>query len=81
MSTISLDDPQAVERLKLLLGTNEQIFVTDGSVVAEVKRVARKPVEINRAPRVPGRWAHLNIKVPDDFNDELPDSFWLGEEK
>lgn len=37
------------------------------------------PPRINRPPRILGLNAGA-LRIADDFNDPLPDSFWLGEE-
>jgi hypothetical protein len=46
-----------------------------------IQFIPTKPVEATLKDRVPGLHAHLGEAwISDDFNDELPDEFWLGEE-
>ncbi len=42
---------------------------------------AEQPISQPKKPRILGLHAHLGEGwMSDDFHDELPDSFWLGQE-
>lgn len=81
MSTISLDDPNALQRLKELLfgGEEGEIEVTQGAFSVRVQ-VSTPEEEQLLEKRPLGLWADIYgpIELSPDFNDELPDSFWLG---
>ncbi len=71
--------PQLAEVLSSI-GEGEQIVLTqNGRKVAEVK-----PLELEEsapsAKRVWGTHPNAISYIADDFDTELPDSFWLGEE-
>lgn len=69
--------PQLAEVLSSI-GEGEQIVLTqNGRKVAEVK-----PLEEFAPPakRVWGTHPNAISYIADDFDAELPDSFWLGEE-
>ena len=71
--------PQLAEILRAIEQGDDVILTRDGRVIAEVKpseeSVAEKPKE-----RVLGLGAGEGYYMADDFDAELPDSFWLGEE-
>ena len=53
----------------------------DYIVNKHVKFVPTKPTDEPPKKRVLGVHAHLGLHwMSDDFNDELPDEFWFGEE-
>lgn len=72
--TIDLQQtPTSLEELLELLQTDTEIVLTRGE-----EPVARLS-PIQRKQRIPG--LHRGTTwVSDDFDDPLPDSFWLGEE-
>lgn len=71
--TIALEDVQAsLDALFALVREGTEVIIMDGS-----KPLARvSPVESGkRIPDLhPGTW------ISDDFDEPLPDEFWLGEE-
>lgn len=70
--------PQLAEILRSIEQGDEVILTRDGRKIAEVK-----PVEESgnlRKKRVLGLGAGGKFYMSDDFDAELPDSFWLGEE-
>ena len=58
---------------------NEVVLKRDGRVIAEVKPVKEIPTEKPKE-RVLGLSRGAVTYIADDFDAELPDSFWLGEE-
>lgn len=81
MSTISLEDPCALQQLKEFLRLGEDVLVSDGGkVIAKVSKLSIESVDTPKRREL-GRLAHLGLVLPDDFDDELPDSFWFGEDK
>jgi antitoxin (DNA-binding transcriptional repressor) of toxin-antitoxin stability system len=76
-TTIEIRD--AGERLPELVaeaGRGVEVVLTDAGV--PVARLAAIP-RPNPAPRIPGLHAGT-VWMSDDFNDPLPDEFWLGSE-
>ena len=71
--------PQLSEILRSIEQGDEVILTRDGRKIAEVRpleqSVAEKPKE-----RIFGLSAGAVTYIADDFDAELPDSFWLGEE-
>ncbi len=71
--TIALEDVQAsLDTLFALVREGSEVIIMDGD-----KPLARvSPVELGkRVPDLhPGAW------ISDDFDEPLPDEFWLGEE-
>ncbi len=71
--------PQLAEILSAI-GEDEAIVLTqNGRVIAEVKPVEEGSTEKPKE-RVFGLGAGEGYYMADDFDAELPDSFWLGEE-
>ncbi len=73
--TVSIEDAQ--KRLAELIGLAKQ---GDEIVIAkdEQTRVRLVPCTGHPAPRVFGQYQG-RIKMSENFNDPLPDDFWLGE--
>jgi antitoxin (DNA-binding transcriptional repressor) of toxin-antitoxin stability system len=84
MSTLTINIQEAQNQLQYLLslalGGAEVIFTRDDKPVVKLVPVAQEePVSVLPKKRVFG--LHRGqIWVSDDFDDELPDEFWLGEE-
>jgi antitoxin (DNA-binding transcriptional repressor) of toxin-antitoxin stability system len=84
MSTLTINIQEAQNQLQYLLslalGGAEVIFTRDDKpVVKLVPVIQEEPVSASPKKRVFG--LHRGqIWVSDDFDDELPDEFWLGEE-
>ena len=71
--------PQLSEILGLIDEGNAVILTRDGRQVAEVKPVEEE-VEQPRRERVFGLNRGAISYITDDFDAELPESFWMGEE-
>lgn len=74
--TIALEDVQAsLDTLFALVREGTEVIIMDGS-----KPLARvSPVEPGK--RIMGLHEHLGAAwMSDDFDEPLPDEFWLGEE-
>ncbi len=70
--------PQLAEVLNAI-GEDEAIVLTqNGRKIAEVKPVEEK-MKKPRKERTLGLSAGAVTYIADDFDAELPDSFWLGE--
>lgn len=69
--------PQFAELLSFLEAGDDVILTRDGRSVAEVKSVEAtgKPTH-----RVWGTHPDAISYIADDFDAELPESFWMGEE-
>jgi len=85
MSTLTINIQEAQNQLQYLLSLAlngaEVIFTRDDKPVARLTPVA-EPESVTEAPRKK-RIAGLNrgqIWVSDDFDDPLPDEFWLGKD-
>jgi antitoxin (DNA-binding transcriptional repressor) of toxin-antitoxin stability system len=67
-----------IQELALLIRTGDEVILTTGNEplarVVPMETTEKKPGK--RTPGLfPGIW------MSDDFDDELPDSFWLGEDE
>ncbi len=71
--------PQLAEILSSIEQGDEVFLTRDGRKIAEVKPVDEK-LEQPRKKRVLGLGVGGKFYMSDDFDDELPDAFWLGEE-
>ena len=61
---------ERIQIIEDIAETLKQEIITEESTAPEPKK-----------PRVLGLHAHLGkVWMSDDFNDELPDEFWLGKE-
>ena len=83
MSTLTINIQEAQNQLQYLLslalGGAEVIFTQDDKPVVRLAPVIEKGPPAPSKKRVFG--LHRGqIWVSDDFDDELPDEFWLGEE-
>ncbi|MFZ2957099.1 MAG: toxin-antitoxin (TA) system antitoxin [Candidatus Ozemobacteraceae bacterium] len=77
MSTQTVSVQDAQKRLPELIGLATQ---GDEIVIAqdEQTRVRLVPFKSNPAPRVFGQYQG-KITMSEDFNEPMPDDFWLGE--
>jgi antitoxin (DNA-binding transcriptional repressor) of toxin-antitoxin stability system len=77
LKTISVHDlSNHLQELLSLLKEGDEVMLVEGN-----KPLARLvPVETALRERVPDLHPG-NFKVSDDFDEELPDEFWLGEEE
>ena len=78
--TVILDvaaQPQLAEILGYVEAGDDVILMRDGQQIAEVKSVEEtaKPLK-----RVWGTHPNAISYIADDFDAELPESFWMGEE-
>lgn len=66
----------SLKELLSLIDTGTEVILTEGNTpIARLVPIAASPVQ----SRVAG--LHLNaISVSDDFDEPLPDDFWLGSE-
>lgn len=64
--------------LDFVASGNEVIIVENDTVRARLVSAPTAPPP--KAPRVPGRHAG-EVWIADDFDEPLPDSFWLGDEE
>lgn len=70
------DAETSLEALLSLVREGTEVILTEGGT--PLARLA--PVEPSKQPRILGLHAHLGPAwMSDDFNDPLPDEFWLGE--
>ena len=78
--TTTMDINEAKQHLAQLLDLakeGNEVFISEGSTpVARLTAVA--PAPIARKPRVAGLHTG-SIWVSDDFDQELPDEFWIGD--
>ena len=75
MKTIELTETQSVEDLLELARKESGVVVTkSGQAVAQVIPMPARPKQ-RIAPLHPGAW-----EVREDFDEPLPDEFWLGKE-
>jgi prevent-host-death family protein len=74
--TVSLDEaPELLSELvRVALQEGEVILTEAGAPVARIV-----PADTANRPRIPGL-SEGEIWISDDFDAELPDEFWLGEE-
>jgi antitoxin (DNA-binding transcriptional repressor) of toxin-antitoxin stability system len=77
---IDLDSVQiSLEQLLSELETDEEILLTKGDApIAHI--AAAKPKAARTKPRILGLHEGQGW-ISDDFTEELPDSFWLGEDE
>ena len=74
---VEVKENQSVKDLLLLLeGETEIILTEDNQPIARILPVEQPETEAG--PRVPGLFP--GIWMSDDFDDPLPDEFWLGED-
>ena len=68
------------------IGDFQTLLKTIDSLSDDEKAVLRRHLDapapsVGAKPRTPGLHEHLgHAQLGDDFFDELPDAFWLGEE-
>ena len=75
--TIDVKATASVKELLSLLGDDTEIILTeDNQPVARIVSVEQP--EITTGPRVPGLFP--GIWMSDDFDEPLPDEFWLGDD-
>jgi hypothetical protein len=78
--TVNLQEkPTSVEELLSLLDEDENtelLLIKDDRLVARLSSVKSAPS--SPKPRIPGLHAGTTW-VSDDFDEPLPDEFWLGE--
>lgn len=78
--TIELNDlPTQLMELRSRLQTGEVVTLTDGGEPVGTI-VPQQAVQVV-APRVPGFAKRSFPWVAPDFDDPLPDEFWLGDDK
>ena len=78
--TIELNDlPTRLTELRHRLRAGEEITLTDGGE-AVAKVVPRQPTERPAVPRRLGFAKGSFLWMAPDFDDPLPDEFWLGED-
>jgi antitoxin (DNA-binding transcriptional repressor) of toxin-antitoxin stability system len=67
----------SIKELISLLHENPEIVLTDGGIT--IARLLSFAHHSSNTPRIPD--LHSNaIIISDDFDEPLPDEFWLGEE-
>ncbi len=87
LKTIDLDTtPLTLEELLASLDQNTEVLLTRGDT--PVARIAAEPVQpsVQTTPDIQRTGRVLGLHegegwISDDFNDELPDSFWFGEDE
>jgi antitoxin (DNA-binding transcriptional repressor) of toxin-antitoxin stability system len=84
MSTLTINIQEAQSQLQRLLSLAlngaEVVFTQDDKPVAKLIPVAQEDA-VSASPKKRVFGLHRGqIWVSDDFDDELPDEFWLGEE-
>lgn len=62
-----------LQELLTLIKAGTEVILTEGDIL--LARVV--PIETPANPRIPNLFP--DIWVSDDFDDPLPDAFWLGE--
>lgn len=67
-------DMSLQELLKLLTRETEVVLTNEGEPIARVTSIEAQP-----KPRIAGLHAGA-MTMSDDFDDPLPDEFWLGED-
>jgi prevent-host-death family protein len=78
MSTTTVDVQEAQAHLPELIQRAQQgehVIIADGNTPLAVLTPVASHVQSNIPDLHPGA-----MRMRDDFNDPLPDSFWLGEE-
>jgi hypothetical protein len=71
-----LSEEEKTALINEILETNKQA----AAIIEEFLNRLKKPTVDNPEPRILGLHAGSTVFVADDFDDELPDSFWLGDE-
>jgi antitoxin (DNA-binding transcriptional repressor) of toxin-antitoxin stability system len=75
--TVSLNENVTIETLIALTRNGDEVVIEEnGEPVARVTPIEK----IQRKERILGL-REGQVWTSDDFDEELPDSFWLGEEK
>lgn len=76
--TIDLEvTPTSLDELLAILQQDSEVLLTKGDMpVARLSRVRSQPAR--KSGRIPGLHAGTTW-VSDDFDEPLPDEFWLGE--
>lgn len=72
--------PQLSEILGFVEAGDAVILTRDGRQVAEVKPVDEAETAAPLKERILGLGAGTNFYMADDFDAELSEAFWLGEE-
>ena len=69
-------------RYKELLEQIQELSVEEQEALAAeiLEKLSKSKSKITSKPRILGLHAGSTVFVADDFDAELPDSFWLGEE-
>ena len=85
MVEVTIEDAQVrfTELLTRVQNGEEIVIAREGKPVARLSAIVQSGDGNGHAENFPPRIAGLGrgeIKVSDDFDDPLPDSFWLGEE-
>lgn len=82
MKTIEMSEATSLAEVVALAREGAEVVLTRGhQPVAKVVPIAGPPAALNAAPQPrklglhPGAWV-----VSDDFDEPLPDEFWLGKE-
>lgn len=72
--------PQLAEILGYIEAGDDVILTRDGHKVAQVKSVEQAEATAPRKERILGLGAGNGFYMADDFDAELSEAFWLGEE-
>ena len=78
-TTLDINQTQISQLLELAQLGQEIILARDDKPLLRVTAVEENAPTPTPKPRVGGLHRGMT-KMSDDFNDPLPDSFWLGEE-
>ncbi len=77
--TVDIQTTQmSIQELASLIQAGDEVILTTGDEPL-ARIVPMEKVEKQPGKRTPGLFP--GIWMSDDFNDELPDSFWLGEDE
>lgn len=78
-TTINLNNDQyQLADLLLFAQRGIDVVLTDGSApVARLIPIQQQPLSVSTNPLALGTFAET-IEISDDFDDELPDVFWVG---
>lgn len=74
---LAVSHPTLEELLKLTAAGTEVVLVNAGTPVARLTPSGGETLTLT--PRIPGQQANAFTHVSDDFDDPLPDDFWLGD--
>ncbi len=81
MNTTTIDlavsQPTLSDLLKITAAGNEVVLVNAGEPVARMTPDA-KPEPVIQRPRIPGLHPGAIVFLSDDWDDPLPDEFWLS---